>query len=197
MPDNEKLKNAAHEIGHYVFARRYGVRLKFVSIMMGESTLPSNGLEKGNRLSDDEHIDFSLAGWAAETYVKTHSRQDDTFDQRTFSRARFVCGNGSGWPLGLLGQGPSDIAVLVRAGVARSRLLNPSKTLLGLGGIIHSQKVMFYRLVDCLLTESFLSPEALETVASGREITPEIRGRNESARMEALMRGDLFNVPAR
>lgn len=125
MTLNKKL-NAAHEVGHFLLSRHYGIKTTSISIMEGRDETPIIRYEEGTMVRGN--VDVLLAGWAAEAYVQTHSSEEGAFKRPRLIAKLFTSGRGAGWPFGLAIRRKNDINDLLAAGARVRQLILPMRT---------------------------------------------------------------------
>ncbi|MDX0838027.1 hypothetical protein GOD96_18745 [Sinorhizobium medicae] len=182
---NMTFKNAAHEIGHFLFAHRHEVPSRYISVLEGSDILPHFRLVEGTLVTNEVYLEIMLGGWASEAYIMSHGRQAKRFRPRLFAIATRLTGWGSGWRRGLTGKGSTDIAALVRFGISLEALRDAQTLLLKMGAVIHEDRSRYFLLIDRLLAQrGFLSADVASLLHSGVPWTTKLAAVNDSSRFD-------------
>ncbi len=164
---------AAHELGHYLAARRHDVGIEYVSIRhdgaygeFGPHLQPSEDAE-GVPLED-----ILLSGWAAQAYFRTGCR-DKAIPTMRFLLALYRVRHGAGWRLISAMPPASDLARLVAIRRQKIGARFPIKELFRLAEEIRSEQARFYMLLEALTKRfrGFATVKLLDAVYQGKEVT--------------------------
>jgi hypothetical protein len=193
MTLNKKL-NAAHEVGHFLLSRHYGITTASISIMEGRDETPIIRYEEG--IMARGNVDVVLAGWAAEAYAKTHNSEDEAFKRSRLIAKLFTSGCGAGWPFGLVIRRKNDINDLLAAGAPALQLVLPMRELVKISNSLHNERDLFWRLVEKLKEKNFLGAPALQVLINNEKWTAAVESENEHLKMLALAPASMRHLIA-
>ncbi|WP_312403774.1 hypothetical protein [Rhizobium sp.] len=168
------LRNAAHEVGHFYFARRQGLEISYLTIRHGAGFNPQTRFDISETRFNG-NVDYWFGGWAAEAYMRSHDRNAVRFRKFPFLLSVAAASYGAGWPSGLAKSNESDTASLRQTGGRWWQLIFPLLKLVRLAKTIHSERELFYRLIDYVRLEISVTGEMLSAVADKKQVTSAMR----------------------